>query len=100
MAVDEDVLDLVGVESGEVHVEPAGVEIDEQVAQERHVPGALDLVQREVERLRARLVEIDDDGRGGRVAEIAQHRQALVATDDALGPAVPDDRVDDAELLD
>ena len=63
------------------------------------VPLTIDLVERNVQGLLAGLVQLDDNAVHVLVAERFERGDALVASDDAAGGLIPDDRFDVTELV-
>lgn len=96
----EQLLDLRHLEAGDLQVQLG--RLDQLVEQGREfvlVPAPGDFVEGEVEGLFLRQGQVYDHARGVRFAAGEQHLQALVAGDQSLRAAVPDQRLDQAELV-
>ncbi|CAB0562267.1 hypothetical protein CIP107532_01810 [Corynebacterium diphtheriae] len=91
-------LDFVIVEAGELGIKVGRVQVGDEQGQLGFIPVAADLVQCDVERLLAGLVQFDDHAVNISVAQVGEYFQALVAADDVTGGVVVDHRLDIAEL--
>jgi len=95
---DHEFLEFLRRKAGQFDIESAGIEFDQKVFQETHIPFAAYFVEGQVEGLLFRFVQVETHTGDLRQSQFFRRLDSLMPADH--GPVlVDDDRIDDPELL-